>query len=260
MKKCPAPKYIPDYTLINHFRKILHDDSIKLKYSTDNQGEGILDYEITEEDLQKATKILKLGKGVGVDNIYNEMIKPLVDTHPKLILKLFNDILAERQAICREWLHSLVTALHKKGAKEDPDNYRGISLMSCLGKFFLTIINNRLTEYCLHKGILSPSQLGFVKGNRTSDPHIILHNVLQKHCHRSKKRLFGCFVDFSKAFDSVPRDILLEKLRKHGIDGKIFNVIQTIYLEDTVSIKIGPQHSSSFKTNKGVRQGCVLSG
>ena len=252
-------KYIPDYTLINHFREILHDDSIKLKYSTDNQGEGILDYEITEEDLQKATKILKLGKGVGVDNIYNEMIKPLVDTHPKLILKLFNDILAERQAICREWLHSLVTALHKKGAKEDPDNYRGISLMSCLGKFFLTIINNRLTEYCLHKGILSPSQLGFVKGNRTSDPHIILHNVLQKHCHRSKKRLFGCFVDFSKAFDSVPRDILLEKLRKHGIDGKIFNVIQTIYLEDTVSIKIGPQHSSSFKTNKGVRQGCVLS-
>ena len=131
--------------------------------------------------------------------------------------------------------------------------------MSCLGKFFLTIINNRLTEYCLHKGILSPSQLGFVKGNRTSDPHIILHNILQKYCHKSKKRLYGCFVDFSKAFDSVPRDILLEKLKKHGINGKVFNIIQTIYLEDTVSIKIGNKHSASFKTNKGVRQGCVLS-
>ena len=251
-------KYIPDYTLINHFREILHDDDIKLKYTTD-ETEGILDYEITEEELLLATKILKLGKGIGVDNVYNEMIRPLVDTHPKLLLRLFNDTLAERQQICKEWLHSLVTAIHKKGAKEDPDNYRGISLMSCLGKFFLTIINNRLTEYCLHKEILSPSQLGFVKGNRTSDPHIILHNVLQKYCHRSNKRLFGCFVDFSKAFDSVPRDILLEKLKKHGISGKIFNIIQTIYLEDTVSIKIGNQHSSSFKTNKGVRQGCVLS-
>ena len=130
-------KYIPDYTLINHFREILHDDDIKLKYTTD-ETEGILDYEITEEELLLATKILKLGKGIGVDNVYNEMIRPLVDTHPKLLLRLFNDTLAERQQICKEWLHSLVTAIHKKGAKEDPDNYRGISLMSCLGKFFLT--------------------------------------------------------------------------------------------------------------------------
>ena len=252
-------KYIPDYTLISHFREILQDDDIKLKYSKQNGEEGILDYEITDEELKRATKILKLGKGIGIDNIYNEMIRPLVDTYPQLVTRLFNDILAERQQFSKQWLHSLVTAIHKKGPKEDPDNYRGISLMSCLGKFFLTVINNRLTEFCLHKGILSPSQLGFVKGNRTSDPHIILNNILQKYCHRSKKKLFGCFVDFSKAFDTVPRDILLEKLKKHGINGKIFNIIQTIYLEDTVSIKIGNKHSSSFKTNKGVRQGCVLS-
>ena len=131
--------------------------------------------------------------------------------------------------------------------------------MSCMGKLFLTIINNRLTEYCLHKGILSPSQLGFVQGNRTSDPHIILHNLLQRYCHRGKKRLYGCFVDFSKAFDSVPRDMMLDKLRKSGIDGNVLEIIKVIYLEDTVSIKIGNKHSSSFKTNKGVRQGCVLS-
>ena len=201
-------KYIPDYTLISHFREILHDDNIKLQYEKQEHSEGLLDFEITEEELQKGSKILKNWKGTGIDNLYNEMIKPLVDTYPELPLKLFNDLLQKRQKICQEWLHSLVTAIHKKGAKEDPDNYRGISLMSCLGKLFLTIINNRLTEFCLHKGILTPSQLGFVQGNRTSDPHVILHNVLQKYCHRRKKKVFGCFVDFSKAFDSVPRDLL----------------------------------------------------
>ena len=187
------------------------------------------------------------------------MIRPLVDIYPKLVTRAFNDLLSKRQQIGKDWLHSLVTAIHKKGAKEDPDNYRGISLMSCLGKLFLTVINNRLTEFCLHKGLLSPSQLGFVKGNRTSDPHIILNNILQKYCHKSNKRLYGCFVDFSKAFDSVPRDILLDKLKKHGINGNVFDIIQTIYLEDTVSIKIDNKHSPSFKTNVGVRQGCVLS-
>ena len=190
-------KYIPDYTLISHFREILHDDDIKLKYEED-KTEGVLDYEITEEELQKAKKILKLGKGIGIDSIYNEMIRPLVDLYPKLVLRLFNDILSERQQICDNWLHSLVTALHKKGIKEDPDNYRGISLMSCLGKFFLTVLNNRLIEYCLHKDILSPSQLGFVKGNRTSDPHIMIHNVLQKYCHRSKKNFMDVLLILAK--------------------------------------------------------------
>ena len=154
-----SEKYIPDYTLISHFREILHDENIKLKYEEEDQNERLLDYEITEEELLKASKVLKNWKGTGIDNLYNEMIKPLVDIYPQLPLSLFNDLLQKKQEICKEWLHSLVTAIHKKGAKEDPDNYRGISLMSCLGKLFLTIINNRLTEYCLHKGILSPSQL-----------------------------------------------------------------------------------------------------
>ena len=189
----------------------------------------------------------------------NEMICPLVDAYPALILRPFNEIIANRQELSKDWLHSLISAIHKKGPKEDPDNYRGISLMSCLGKLILTIINNRLKKYCLDKGLLSQGQLGFVQGNRTSDTHIILHNIVQQYCHKGKKKLFGCFVDFSKAFDSVPRDILLDKLRKHGIDGRVFDIIKTLYLEDTASIKIGNKHSLPFKTNRGVRQGCVLS-
>ena len=52
-------KYIPDYTLISHFREILKDDHIKLKYDTGAQGEKSLDYDITEEELQKGSKVLK---------------------------------------------------------------------------------------------------------------------------------------------------------------------------------------------------------
>ena len=131
--------------------------------------------------------------------------------------------------------------------------------MSCLGKLFLTIINNRLTEFCLSNGLLSPSELGFVQGNRTSDPRIILHNLVRKYCHKRKKKLYGCFVDFSKAFDCVPRDILMTKLQDRGINGRVLGIIKTLYMEDTASVKIGDRFSKPFKTNKGVRQGCVLS-
>ena len=102
--------------------------------------------------------------------------------------------------------------------------------------------------------ILSSGQLGFVKGNRTSDPHIILNNLIQKYCHKSGKKLYGCFVDFSKAFDTVPRDILMSKLQSVGVNGKILEIIKTIYAKDRACVKIGNKCSSSFKTNIGVRQ------
>ena len=79
--------------------------------------------------------------------------------------------------------------------------------MSCLGKLFLSIINNRITEFVSDKNILSSGQLGFWKLNRTSDPHIILNNICQKYCHRRGKKIYGYFVDFSKAFDSVTRGL-----------------------------------------------------
>ena len=254
-------QYMPDFTLINHFKELLFDDKIKLQFEeTGENVVGALDYPIDLEELKKATKILKSGKGTGIDIIRNEMLVPLVDLHPQLVLRAFNGILEEHSTtLCKDWLHSLVLAIHKKGAKEDPDNYRGIFLMSCLGQLFLTIINNRLTEFCLTKGLISPSELGFVYGNRTSDPHIILHNLVRKYCHKRNKRLYGCFVDFSKAFDCVPRDILINKLKDRGIDGKVLEIIKTLYMEDTASVKIGKKFSKPFKTNRGVRQGCVLS-
>ena len=70
------------------------------------------------------------------------MLSPLVEQYPKLLLRAFNNILSEHGYLSKDWLHSLISAIYKKGAKEDPDIYRGISLMSCLGKLFLTIINN----------------------------------------------------------------------------------------------------------------------
>ena len=251
--------YMHEQRMIDHFKNILHDPNIKEdNIPKNNSSPGSLDEPINKDELDVATKILKTGKSPGLDNVINEMITPLVKKYPELILKLFNNILANTW-INEEWMISLITAIHKKGPKEDPDNYRGISLMSCLFKLFLTIINNRITTFAIEHNILSPNQLGFVQRNRTSDPHIILNNIVRKYCHNKKKKIFGCFVDFSKAFDSVPRDILLTKLLDRGINGKVFEIIRKIYTEDMAAVKFGNKASEPFSTNKGVRQGCVLS-
>ena len=101
-----------------------------------------------------------------------------------------------------------------------PDNYRGISLISCFSKKFTAILNKRLLKFVEDNKILSRAQLGFLPGNRTSDALLILHNLIDYYCVRNKKYIFGCFVDFSKAFDSIPRDVLFKKLLTYSINGK----------------------------------------
>ena len=249
--------YIPDQTLIDHFKTTLHDENANI-HTTNKSDIGVLDYAISNEELHLASKILKNGRSPGLDNVLNEMIKPFVTIYPGILLKLVNNVI-DSNSVSTDWLVSLITAIHKKGERVDPNNYWGIYAMSCFGKLFFTILNNRLIKFATERHLLSENQLGFVQGNRTSDPHIIRHNPIQKYCHKNKKKIYGCFVDFSKAFDNVSRDILLSKLQKNGVDGKFFDILKTIYSNDMACIKIGTRYSVTFKPNKGVRQGCVLS-
>ena len=66
-------------------------------------------------------------------------------------------------------------------------------------------------------------------------------------------------MDFKKAFDSIPRALLFQKLSKMGIKGNFFNVIKTMYSNDRVCIRLGDNLTESFNVNQGVKQGCVLS-
>ena len=100
-----------------------------------------LDYDITLKELEDACSRLLAGKACGFDDICNEMIISLNNTHPKIILKLFNNLLQSGEVI-QDWVIGLIVPIHKEGPKLDTSNYRGITLISCLGKLFLSILND----------------------------------------------------------------------------------------------------------------------
>ena len=137
---------------------------------------GKLDYPVTTEELDKAKHILKRGKANGLDTLSNEMISCFLDVYPHIIT-LFNTIL-DRNITINDWTTGIITAIYKKGSRADPGNYRGISLLSCLGKFFTGVLYNRLLKFAIDNKIVSPNQLRFFPGNRTSDAHMIIHNLI----------------------------------------------------------------------------------
>ena len=176
----------------------------------DSTERGPLDDSITLDELKKASAILKPGKALGIDNVENEMILCLVHNYPQVILKLFNSILKNNE-IVPDWLVGVIVPIDRNGTKTDPSNYRGISLLCSLGKLFLSILNNRLLTFTIENNLLSKNQLGFLPGNRTTDAHIIVPNLIRKYCHKKKSKIYSCFIDFSKAFDTIPRDLLFKK-------------------------------------------------
>ena len=249
--------HVSEQKLLAHFQKLLYG-STNDQFPINDSEVGELDYIITTDELKKATTVLKTGKAPGHDNILNEMLKCLVGKYPDLILKLFNMILRSNNFV-PSWLLSVIVPIYKKGNKSDPANYRGIALLSSLGKLFLTILHIRLQEFVQKRNILKTNQLGFIKGSSTSDAHIMIHNLIDEYCHKRKKHIYSCYVDFEKAFDNIPRDMLFKKLFDMGIKGNFFNIIKHLYADDTAVIKVNNKISKPFRTNRGLRQGCVLS-
>ena len=142
-------------------------------------------------------------------------------------VKHFN-LIFEKGVFPDSWLIGIMKPIYKTGDKNNPENHRPITLLSCLGKLFTAVLNNRLKLYIESFDVLSEAQAGFRKEYSTSDHMFTLYGLIELMKAR-KKKIYCTFIDFSKAFDSVWRIGLWGKLIQNGINGKYFQVIYNMY-------------------------------
>ena len=101
-----------------------------------------LDMDITLSEVNKAILKLKNGKASGLDQITNEYIRYSSTVLSPLYVKLFNIIL-QTGIVPESWLNGVIIPIYKnKGDSSLPENYRPITILSCLGKLFTAIIND----------------------------------------------------------------------------------------------------------------------
>lgn len=217
-----------------------------------------LDFAIRDKEIIKAINSLKMGKAKGLDGILNEMLKHSRDTITPCLLKIFNYILSSSE-YPNMWKISFIKPLFKSKNPLDPANYRGIAIMSCLAKLFNKILNNRLDKFLSDNKIIKKEQIGFERESRTSDHMFILKCLIDKMKKVGNNKLFTCFVDFKKAFDTVVHPALFLKLNLIGINGLFYNILKEMYNNNILSIKIQDKLSPNFISNIGVRQGDTLS-
>ena len=174
------------------------------------------------------------------------MLKNTTPNTRTIIIKLFNACLANG---VYPWNAALTTPLFKKGNRQNPDNYRAITVGSCLGKLFSNIVLDRLTTF---RHIRCPdykNQLGFCKGSQCNDHILTLKTLIDKYVTKGRGRLFACFIDYRKAFDLVCRDALLYKISRLGFQGRLFNCIKYMYSHSSTRIKLAQKVSSAIEVN-----------
>ena len=91
---------------------------------------------------------------------------------------------------------------YKSGETKDLNNYRGITINSCLGKFFTLLLNSRLTNFLDSNNIIKPNQIGFRNSLSTAHRIFVLKTIIDSYS-KDNKKLFVCFLDFKKAYDCL---------------------------------------------------------
>ena len=256
---------IDSLTWFNYFKKLSNKtssnrDEQDIKNLINGFAEStndILDNLIAEEEVDKAVKLLKNKKAHGLDSITNEMIKASLPVLGTSLVKLFNLILSSG-FYPSSWCDGFIVPIFKSGDRIEPSNYRGITVSSCFGKLFSVILNNRIVTFLNKNNILSPAQIGFVKGCRTADHVFALKTILDTYKSKQKP-IYACFIDFRKAFDNVWRYGMFVKLVRYGLSLKVLKLLLSMYSKLRSCVKVGHRITNHFETNIGVRQGCNLS-
>ena len=181
--------------------------------------EKLTDINITPELVKKHVLKLKRNKSPGPDNIGSSLLLDICDYITEPLSIIFNMSLQLKQ-VPSDWKYANVTPIFKKGDKSDPGNYRPISLTSQICKVLESIIRDNIVDHLNKHTLLLKSQHGFTKGKSCLTNLLLFLEDITKAIDEGKP-LDVIYLDFSKAFDKVPHQRLLLKIKAHGVCGNV---------------------------------------
>jgi hypothetical protein len=156
-----------------------------------------------------------------------------------------------------EWKSANVTPIFKKGTRSEPGNYRPVSLTSVCCKLLESILRDELMKHLTANCLLNPSQHGFMPG-KSCTTNLLEFMEKMTSVIDAGQPFDVVFLDFAKAFDKVPRERLLEKLRAHGVRGRALNWIRNWLTGRKQRVVLNGKYSSWADVLSGVPQGSVL--
>ena len=240
----------------NFYFEMLNRMNIKLAWmkTLNYESNEFLNSKICFSEVEKVISNLKKNKAPGIDLIPNEILK--FKAFHVLLYRLFSYCF-ESGNVPKIWRKSVISPIPKGGDRDpfEPLSYRGISLISCICKAFSLLINNRIVSYCEMLDIIHDEQNGFRSGRSCVDHLFVINSIIKNRLNNSCCT-YAAFVDMEKAYDFTERNLLFYRLLEINVDGKIFNIIKSLYTDTSACVNYrGTEKTDWFPVPSGVRQG-----
>lgn len=214
--------------------------------------------QVTAADINTVVLRLKNWSAPGVDGIHNYWWKAFKSTH-LVLAKQFQRACEKPDIIPPYFTLGLTHMLPKTGDPEDPKNYRPITCLSTVYKILTSVVNNKIKHHLKTENILAWEQNGCKQGARGCKELLVIDSVLTKQAKRKKRNLSVAWIDYRKAFDSVPHSWLLEILKIYKIHPKVTMLLQHLMASWRTVLNVKEYKTQEINIRRGIFQGDSLS-
>ena len=212
------------------------------------------------QELTAAIRSLTNGKAVGPDRVSVELFKITLNCDAALRRRLLDIVVRIRRGgkVPQHWKDAIIMVLRKNEDRTKYGDYKGVSLVAPAGKIPLKIIARRFSEYCESVEILPEEQSDFRPNSSTTGMMFAIRR-LQELARKKRIPLYVCFIDLTKAYDSVDRTLLWTVLARFGVPQIIMSAIRQFHDGMRACVRLDDRVCSRwFALEQGLRQGCVL--
>jgi hypothetical protein len=214
--------------------------------------------QITIKDIRQRARKLHNWKAPGKDGVHNYWIKKLKNLYPSLSNMLNKTLMSNTPSWMLEGRTNLIQK-DEAATEFDPSNYRPITCLSTMWKMMSGIISDKVYDHLIDNNIFPAEQKGSRRNVLGTKDQLLINKNIMNHAHKKKRNLATCWIDYRKAYDSIPHEWLIQIMQMMKLDQNVIRFLTSTMHQYKTTLVHNSEEIGDINIRRGIYQGDSLS-